>query len=129
MGSSGVYDPERPWQGQIDRDSVEVLLRQWLPEALERFGFEALWTPLRLIRQLADGNLEREAVLQVLARYPYLRIPPTPEVETFADVPDEGSFEDVARGARELSPEEDFYAEVFNLAVRVAQMPEPEAPA
>lgn len=76
MGSSGVYDPERPWQGQIDRDSVEVLLRQWLPEALERFGFEALWTPLRLIRQLADGNLEREAVLQVLARYPYLRIPP-----------------------------------------------------
>ncbi len=90
-----TYDPGRPWQDQIDRDAVGVLLREWLPEALERFGFEAIWTPKRLIEHFADGHLDRESVIQVLARYPYLRIPPTPEVETFADVPDEGSVEDL----------------------------------
>lgn len=97
MASSGVYNPEQPWQEQIDRNSVEALLQQWLPEALDHISFNALWTPKRLIQQLADGNVDRDPVVQVLARYPYLRIPPTPETETFADVPDEGSFHDVSR--------------------------------
>ncbi len=115
MASSGVYDPDKPWQDQIDRDSVEVLLRRWLPEPLERCGFEALWTPKRLIQQLVEGNLDRELVIQVLARYPYLQIPPTPEVETFADVPAEGSFRDVARGARKLPSDKAFYKDVVEL--------------
>ncbi len=85
------------WQDQIDRDAVEVLLREWLPEALERFGFEAIWTPKRLILHFVDGHVDRESVIQVLAQYPYLRIPPTPEVETFPDVPDEGSVQDLMR--------------------------------
>ena len=93
--TSGIYDPGRPWQDQIDRDAVEVLLREWLPDALGRLGFEAMWTPKRLIQHFVDGDLDREPVIQILARYPYLKVPPTPEVETFADVPDEGSVEDL----------------------------------
>ena len=99
MTASGIYDPGRPWQDQIDRDAVEVLLREWLPDALGRLGFEAMWTPKRLIRHFVDGDLDREPVIQILGRYPYLRIPPTPEVETFADVPDEGSVEDLMRAS------------------------------
>ncbi len=97
MTTLRVYDPGRPWQDQIDRDAVGVLLREWLPEALERFGFEAICTPKRLIEHFVDGHVDRESVIQVLARYPYLRIPPTPEVETFPDVPDEGSVQDLMR--------------------------------
>ena len=97
MATSGVFNPEQPWQDQIDRPTVQALLQHWIPDALNTLGFDTLWTPKRLINQLTAGNLEREPVLQILARYPYLRVPPTPETETFADIPDEGSAEDVGR--------------------------------
>lgn len=50
--TSQSFDPDRPWQDQIDRDTVLTLLQQWIPEALAQYGFDALWAPKRLIRQL-----------------------------------------------------------------------------
>ena len=113
--TSQSFDPNRPWQDQIDRDTVETLLQQWLPEALTQYGFDALWTPKRLIERFAEGKISRDTTLQVLARYPYLLIPPTPEEETFADVPEEGSFDDVVEASMWGPIDDAFYAEVFYL--------------
>lgn len=115
MATSGTYNPEQPWQNQIDRDTVQTLLEQWVPDALNQHGFETLWTPKRLIDRYTEGKITRDTTLQVLARYPYLQIPPTPETETFADIPDEGSFEDVGRGARKLRSDTAFYKDVVEL--------------
>ncbi len=95
MATSGTYDPEQPWQNQIDRDTVKALLQHWIPDALNQHGFEAFWTPKRLIDRYTEGKITRDTTLQILARYPYLQIPPTPEIETFADIPDEGSAHDL----------------------------------
>ena len=115
MATSGVFNPEQPWQDQIDRPTVQTLLQHWIPDALNTLGFDTLWTPKRLINQLTAGNLEREPVLQILARYPYLRVPPTPETETFADIPDEGSIWDVVYATDRGPLGDDFYEEVVNL--------------
>ena len=126
MATSGVFNPEQPWQDQIDRPTVQTLLQHWIPDALNTLGFDALWTPKRLINQFAAGNLEREPVLQILARYPYLRVPPTPETETFADIPDEGSFHDVAWATRPGLIDNAFYAEASALKNELRTRPNSE---
>ena len=115
MASSGVFDPSRGWWEQIDKSVVLGLLEEWLPGQLEVLGFDALWTPKRLIERLGEGKIDRQAVVEVLARYPYLRIPPTPEWEKEADVPREGSWEDVALADMREQVDDDFYGDIQDL--------------
>ncbi len=115
MASSGVFDPSRGWWEQIDKSVVLGLLEEWLPGQLEVLGFDALWTPKRLIERLGEGKIDRQAVVEVLARYPYLRRPPTPEWEKEADVPREGSWEDVALADMREQVDDDFYGDIQDL--------------
>ncbi len=115
MASSGVFDPSRGWWEQIDKSVVLGLLEEWLPGQLGVLGFDALWTPKRLIERLGEGLVDRQAVVEVLARYPYLRIPPTPEWEKEADVPREGSWEDLTFAELMDWVDMPFYEEVMDL--------------
>lgn len=115
MASSGVFDPSRGWWEQIDKSVVLGLLEEWLPGQLGVLGFDALWTPKRLIERLGEGLVDRQAVVEVLARYPYLRRPPTPEWETFPDFPAEGSSHDLLVARLNGQIDKSFQLEVLDL--------------
>ena len=115
MASSGVFDPSRGWWEQIDKSVVLGLLEEWLPGQLGVLGFDALWTPKRLIERLGEGKIDRQAVVEVLARYPYLRRPPTPEWEKEAVWPKEGSWKDVVLADMREQVDDDFYGDIQDL--------------
>ena len=108
-----VYDDAHPWDTQVDRDAVEVLVKQYAPDALVCLGIDALMSPTRILEAYAREHLSRSQALDILTHYPYLTVPSTPLHDDMAAIPDEGSFEDIARARFRGLVDGHFHTELF----------------
>ncbi|OKL46277.1 hypothetical protein BSR28_06975 [Boudabousia liubingyangii] len=107
----GVYcfQDGRPWKDQINHPMVAFMIAKHLPHWLERFTFEQVFTPKRVMDLFYEGEIPADEVATYCAHYPFLNIPPTPLWEEYASVPNEGSGFDVVwfEGFNHMTTEQD----------------------
>ena len=95
-----IYDYRRPWQDQIDWDLVKAMLKEQVPEALEKLGFDRLRTVTRMIKEYGEGNLTLDELTRLVINYDFgLTDIPATLVGDVGSSPDEGQVSEELRWA------------------------------